>query len=73
MFVIYTKNKNKVLLFGYSECKHYRRLEINTNRKFLKSPSLDSSIYLRLSPYFIKLAAHNGTKCYTWEYRLICI
>jgi len=31
MFLIYTKNKNKVLLFSYSEHKHYRHTEINTN------------------------------------------
>lgn len=45
MFLIYTKNKNKVLLFGYSEYKHYRHREINTNCMLKKK----------------KLKAHQGT------------
>lgn len=36
MFLIYTKNKNKVLLFSYSEHKHYRHTEINTNSMLKK-------------------------------------
>lgn len=66
MFLIYTKNKNKVLLFSYSEHKHYRHTEINTNstlKKKIKSPSLYRSAYLYFFHHFNDLVACNDSKC----------